>query len=86
VNGRILQRVPSPANPQGLSSDAPYGNITIVSSVTQAGELVLGATVRYSRAGPNPADKTLSLKANTVSCGVVRERRLNLGRASRAYR
>ena len=48
-----------------LSSDAPYGNVILVTNVTAAGELVLTATVGYSSADPNPADNTLVLKANT---------------------
>jgi hypothetical protein len=48
-----------------LSSDAPYGNITIVSNVKAAGELVLTSTVAYSRADSNPSNNSLTLKANT---------------------
>ncbi len=48
-----------------LSSDAPYANVTLVTNVTAAGELILTATVGYSRADSNPADNTLVLKANT---------------------
>ena len=48
-----------------LSSDAPYGNLILVSNVTGAGELVLTATVGYAAADPSPADNTLVLKANT---------------------
>ncbi len=48
-----------------LSSDAPYGNIVIVTNVTAAGELVLGATVGWARADANPSDNMLTLKANT---------------------
>jgi hypothetical protein len=48
-----------------LSSDAPYGNVTLVSNVTAAGELVLTATVGNAQADPTPADNTLVLKANT---------------------
>ena len=33
--------------------------------MTAAGELVLSATVAYAQADPNPADNTLTLKANT---------------------
>jgi hypothetical protein len=53
-----------------LSSDAPYGNVTLVSNVTAAGELVLTATAGYSRADTNPADNTLVLKANTPATAV----------------
>ena len=48
-----------------LSGDAPVGNITIVSNVTSVGELVLTAAAAHSRADGNPADNTLTLKANT---------------------
>jgi len=48
-----------------LSSDAPYGNLILVTNVTGAGELVLTATVGYAAADPSPADNTLVLKANT---------------------
>ena len=48
-----------------LSGDVPVGNITIVSNVTQAGELVLSATVTHSGTDPNPADNTVTIKANT---------------------
>ena len=48
-----------------LSSDALYGNIILVTNVTQAGELVLGATVSYSQVDSDPANNTLTLKANT---------------------
>jgi hypothetical protein len=48
-----------------LSSDAPYGNVTLVSNVTAPGELVLTATAGNSRADTNPADNSLVLKANT---------------------
>ena len=48
-----------------LSSDAPYGNLMLVTTVTAAGELVLTATVGYAAADPTPADNTLVLKANT---------------------
>ena len=47
-----------------LSSDAPYGNITITTNVTAAGELALTATAGYAQADPNPADNTVTLKAN----------------------
>ena len=50
-----------------LSSDAPYGNVTLVTNVVAGGELVLTATVGYSAADPNPADNTLVLKAGTPS-------------------
>jgi hypothetical protein len=48
-----------------LSSDVPYGNITLVSKVTAAGELALTATAASAQADPTPADNTLALKANT---------------------
>ena len=48
-----------------LSSDAPYGNVTLVTNVTAADELVLTATVGSAQADPAPADNTLVLKANT---------------------
>lgn len=48
-----------------LSSDAPYGNVTLVTNVAAEGELVLTATVGHSVADPNPADNTLVLKVNT---------------------
>ena len=48
-----------------LSGDAPVGNITIVTNVTAAGELLLTAVAAYGRADGNPADNTLTLKANT---------------------
>jgi hypothetical protein len=48
-----------------LSSGVPYGNLTLVTTVTAAGELVLTATVGYAAADPSPADNTLVLTANT---------------------
>ena len=48
-----------------LSGDAPYGNLTLASNVTAAGELALTATVGYAHPDPTPADNTLVLKANT---------------------
>ncbi len=47
-----------------LSSDAPYGNIVIVTNVTAAGELVLGATIGYSQADSVSANNALTLTAN----------------------
>ena len=47
-----------------LSSDAPYGNLTLATTVTAAGELVLRATVGHSQADANPADNTQTLRAN----------------------
>jgi virginiamycin B lyase len=47
-----------------LSSDAPYANIVVVTNVTQAGELVLTATVGYAQADSDPSNNTLTLKAN----------------------
>ncbi len=48
-----------------LSSDAPYGNLTVVTNVTSARELVLTATVGYAQADSDPSNNTLTLKANT---------------------
>ena len=48
-----------------LSSDAPYGNIVIVTNVTASGQLVLQATVAYDRADSDPANNTLTVSANT---------------------
>ena len=48
-----------------LSGDAPYGNIVVVTNVTAAGELVLGAAIGYSQADSVPANNSLTLKANT---------------------
>jgi Ca2+-binding RTX toxin-like protein len=48
-----------------LSSDVPVGNIVLATSVTQAGELVLTATVGYDRTDPVPADNTVTVRANT---------------------
>ncbi len=48
-----------------LSSDAPYGNIVIVTNVPQAGEIVLQATVGYAQTDPVPSNNALTLRANT---------------------
>lgn len=54
-----------------LSSDAPYANIVVVTNVTAAGELVLGATVGYSQADSDPSNNTLTLRANTPALVVL---------------
>ncbi|RDI74836.1 BNR repeat-like domain [Gaiella occulta] len=50
-----------------LANDAPVGNVTLVTSVTTAGELVLRAVGGFAAADPAPADNTITLKANSPS-------------------
>jgi len=48
-----------------LSNDSPVGNVTLVTNVTAAGELLLSAVGGYGSADPASADNTTTLKANS---------------------